>query len=298
RCVRFITNTIQKPENTFLAIIAGFKTRKRIIQLFFLQLLIYLPVFLYALIIVVVAFYNKRFAAGSFVFIFNFGICIISAFWYSHVLSNQGKNFTGFLDKIFNINIGKRNYGLMLVRYIFYRQKIILFSLKCYTCGILYLIIHNLSKEDYDTRLAFILYSFGLFGHGILIWLTRNFEEKNFISLRTLPLSRSYRFTQYSLLYFILLIPEFVTIISLVPKYLHVDDAVNISICSFCILLLSNSLTFITRLSIKDFLKISFAIFFVMIFSVFTNTQIWIALLFFISAALIFVSQFFKYEIS
>jgi hypothetical protein len=297
RCARFVTSTIQRSENSFLTILGGFEPRKKIIRLFFSQLLIYLPVFIYALIIVVVAFYNERFIAGSFIFIFNFCICLVSAFWYSHVFNNQGENFAGAFDKIFNFNIGKKSYGLILLRYIFHRQKIILLSLKFYTCGIFYLVIHNLSKEDHDARFAFVLYSFGLFGHGILIWLTRNFEEKNFISLRTLPLSQSYRFAQYSLLFVILLIPEFIMIISLTPQYLHIDDAVIISVCSFCVLLFLNSLTFIPRLSVKDFLKISFSIFFVLIFSVFTNTQIWIALLFFISATVIFVNQFFKYEI-
>src|SRR5580704_11399536 len=70
RCIRFVTSTIQKTENSFLTILAGFEPRKKIIQLFFSQLLIYLPVFLYTLIIVAVAFYNKRFIAGSFIFIF------------------------------------------------------------------------------------------------------------------------------------------------------------------------------------------------------------------------------------
>jgi len=296
KCVRFVTTSIQKKENSFLTILAGFETRKNYLQLFFSQFFIYLPVFLYSLVITVVAFYNKMFFEGIIVFVFNLTICIVSAGWYMHVLKNQDKNFNAYTDKIFNLNIGNKNYGAILSRYIFSQQKIILFGLKLYDCAILYLIIRNLSKEDYDIRLAFILYSFGLFGHGILIYLVREFQEKKLSFLRSLPISVVNRFSQYCLLYGILLIPEIVTIILLTPKFLHFSDALIISVCSYSVLLFLNSLTFFTHESIKDFLKISVAIFFILIFSVFTQTQILFAVLFAGSSILLFTTRYFKYE--
>jgi hypothetical protein len=297
KCVRFVTTSIQKKENSFLTVLTGFETRKNYSQLFFAQLFIYLPVFLYSLIISIIAFHNKMFLDGIAVFVFNLTICIVSARWYLYVLKNQGKNFKAFLDKLFNLNVGKKNYGTILFRYIFSQQKIILFGLKLYDCAVLYLIIRNSSKETYDIRLPFILYSFGLFGHGILIYLVREFEEKKLSFWRNLPISLVNRFAQYCLLYGIILIPEVAIIILLTPKFLHLIDALTISVCSYSILLLLNSLTFFTHESIKDFLKISLAIFFILIFSVFTQTQIWIAILLTGSSLLIFVLRYFKYEL-
>jgi hypothetical protein len=296
KCARFLTASIQKKEYSFLAILTGFDTRKNYLQLFFTQLFIYLPVLLYSLIIIGVAFYNKRSFEGVILIVFDFIVCIASASWYVHVLKNQGKNFSTFNDKIFNLNIGTKNYGGMLLRYIFIQQKVPLIGLKLYDCAVLYLIMRNLSKEDYDIRLPFILFSFGLFGHGIIIYLVREFEERKLSFLRTLPISLINRFVQYCLMYGIMLTPEILTIIFLTPKFLHFNDALGISVCSYGVLLLLNSITFFTQESVKDFLKIGLAIFFILIFSVFTQTQIWFAVLCTGSAVLLFTSRYLKYE--
>ena len=142
----------------------------------------------------------------------------------------------------------------------------LLFSLKLYNCGILYLTIRNLSKENYDIRLPFIFYSFGLLGHGILIYLIREFEEKDLIFVRALPLSLVNRFLQYALLYGLILIPEVTTIGLLTPKFLHFPDAFIIVSCSYSILLLLNCILFIAPYSMRDYLKMSLGIFFILYF--------------------------------
>jgi hypothetical protein len=296
KCIQFVTRSIQKAENSFLGILTSLEARRTYLQFFLLQLLLFLPVLLYSLVIIAVAFYNKWYVEGIIVFIYNMLICALSARLYTYKLKNHEQSFTTFLDRVPYFGIRSKLSGVILIRYLFNKRKVLLFSLKLYNCGILYLILRNLSNENYDIRLPFIFYSFGLLGHGILIYLIREFEEKKLLYIRSLPLSLVNRFIQYTLLYGLILIPEVTTLGLLTPKFLHYNDAFMMVSCSYSILLLLNCILFIAPYSMRDYLKMSLGIFFILYFSIFTQTLIWLPPAFLISSILLFFSRYYKYE--
>ena len=56
KCIQFVTRSVQKAENSFLGILITLQARKTYLQFFLLQLLLFLPVLLYSLVIIAVAF--------------------------------------------------------------------------------------------------------------------------------------------------------------------------------------------------------------------------------------------------
>ncbi|MDA3613945.1 hypothetical protein [Polluticaenibacter yanchengensis] len=188
-------------------------------------------------------------------------------------------------------------YYLIVARFVMTKQKLLWLGLKLFTCGIVYLISRNneISAPD-DIVLLYIFLSFGILANGIIVYRIRQFEQASLFFYRGLPVSYFKRFLNYSTLYFLLLVPEFITLIMLAPKHLDLIIAIRFSLCSYSLLLLMNSITFIQNFKIKDFLKILLLIFCVQL--VFINTiglTFWY-LLCFILAILLFVTNYYKFE--
>lgn len=140
-------------------------------------------------------------------------------------------------------------------------QKIILLTTKIITCGILYLIARNNSSSYYDISFPFLFFNFGILANGMIIYRAREFEEMYLSFYRGLPLSIPKRFLNYATIYFILLLPEFLTIVFITPEYLHYNDAISFGLCAYALLLLINSITFFQEFSKREFATAIFVIF-------------------------------------
>ena len=110
-------------------------------------------------------------------------------------------------------------------------------GLKLFTCGIIYLISRNsLIAEPDEIGLLFIFFNFGILANGVIIYRVREFEQTTLLFYRGLPISYLKRFFNYSLLYFILLMPEFITLIMLEPKHIESTTMIQFALCSYSLL--------------------------------------------------------------
>lgn len=298
KCVQFVSKMLQTPDNSYLHILLQHDRKKLYGLLLLVELMLFLPVILYSIAIIAVAFFKKKYVAAIIVLLYETIICMISAGIYFNRLENGAANSNVISDRINKVFLWKKWYWIIFIRYLLNNRKLLLLSIKLYDCGILYLFMKNLTHEEYDITLGFIFYSFGLLGHGVIIHQLREFEELQLTFYRSLPISLLRRFLQYALLYFILLIPEIIILILLTSKYLLVKDAFTIIICSYSILLLLNSLLFIASYTMRDYLKMSFAIFCIIWLATFVRMLPHLAVIFFGLAFGLFLIQYYQYEIN
>jgi hypothetical protein len=144
--------------------------------------------------------------------------------------------------------------------------------------------------------MVFLFFSFGLLGHGVLIHQFREIEETRLTFYRTLPVSLLKRWFQYAWLYFLLFIPEIITIAVLTPKFLTYAEALRFLFFGYSLLLLLNSLLFIQFYKMVDYLKMIVGIFFIVYISVLTGIVLWLSVFSFSVSIFILFTNYYRYD--
>jgi hypothetical protein len=292
---QFIVNVLRSPDYSFLNTLSLLEGKKLYCLLLWIQFLLLLPIVLYACIIFVAGCYLHEYTKCLFILLYIISICLICGGWYLYIIQNPGKSIFKVSGKLSFVP-QETPYWSLIIRYIAIEKKILFSAIKIYSCSVLCLMVINQTRINYDLRMIILFFSLGIWGHGLLIHQIRDLEETRLAFYRTVPQSLFKRFEQYAILYFLILLPEFITIVFLTPLFLHYKDAIVIVLLSYNILLFLNSLLFIQFFKMIDYLKIILCIFFVEYFSVLTGTALLLCALFFIFSISTFILSYYRFE--
>jgi hypothetical protein len=295
KCEQFIVRTLRREDYGFMNMVSQMNAKRAYSLLFQVQFILLLPVTFYVLIIICVGLHEHWYLQVLLVVFYILSICLLSARRYLYLLQNPGTDGytlrwripSSFLDRF---------YWSFFIRYVLKRRKLLLLAIKIYSCGILYMMVVHQIPIEYDIRMIVLFYSFGLLGHGVLIHQFREMEETMLTGYRGLPVPLFRRFTQYLFLYFLLFIPEMTTIGCLTPAFLHYTDAFLFIFFGYSVLLLLNSLLFIRRFKIAEYLKILVGVFFLTYIGVLMGIIPWLAVFYFILSLYLFFSFYYRYE--
>ena len=292
----FVSDVITNPHYAFLQVYNQLSKINRLRLFFIIEVLLLMPILLYVLFISFVGFKQRLYLPVLSAIIFLLLLCVIATSLHVRQLDNLNKRFKlPFLKITKRLNLSL-SYQFILIRFVAIKQMNIWIGIKIFTCGILYLIARNNNAVDHDISMAFLFYNFGILANGVLIFRIRAFEEIYLAFYRTLPISLINRFFQYSFLYFILLIPEFITTLTLMPVHIPFKDAVNFILCGFSLSLLMNSLTFIENLKMKEFVVMLLALFCIECVFLMIVGFSFLYFTFFTLAITIFFKSYYKFE--
>jgi hypothetical protein len=291
---QFVVNTLRRPDYSFLHMLSLMDSKKIYWLLVWIQFLLFLPVTLYAMIIFATGIYLHEFAKCLIVLFYIITLCLICAKWYLFLIQNPGRPLAKIAGKL-SFRPSKMSYWSLFIRYILMDKKLLFLGIKIYSCCVLYLMVANQTPVVYDLSMIILFFSLGILSHGLLIHQLRDLEETRLRFYRTLPLSRFKRFIQYGMIYFILLLPEFMTIAFLTRDFLHYKDALLFIFLSYSLLLFMNSLLFIHFFRMKDYLKIILCIFFAIYFCTLAAALPLLCIFLFISSMAIFYNRYYQF---
>ncbi len=295
KCEQFVAHTIRRQDFSFLNILSLMDRKRAYGLLLQVQVLIFLPVLLYSLVIAGVGFYNQWHAQVILVLLFNMGLCFTIAGRWLYILQNPATSRFALRLKIPSLH-WERFYWSIFIRYILTERKLLLLIIKIYNCGILYMMLVNQTSDGYDMSMVLLFFSFGILGHGIVIHQLRSLEEFRLGFYRGLPVSLFKRYLQYAWLYFLLYIPEIITLIRLAPVHLHFGDAFIFIFFGYSILLLLSSLLFIKFFNRVDYMKIIVGIFFIIFIGILIGIVLWLSVFTFALSAYIFFKSYYRFE--
>ena len=296
KCMVFVSDIIRSPQHSFLYIINSISAKKRLFLFLFTNAFLLLPVLLDDLFIMYAGCHQQAYLATAFVVFYLLLLCIAMAATHVRVLNNPHRN-ARVLPKKTHARFGfSSRYPFVLLSFIANEHKAIWIGVKIYSCGVLYLITRYNTTTDYDTLIAFLFFNFGILSNGVLVYLTRQFEESSLTFYRSLPVPLSKRFANYVLLYAVLLLPELITAFSLLPVHLHSIDAASFVLCACSLLLLMNSLLFLSDFSTKEFAVVLVGVFCVQYILIPTAGYLFLSILFFIAAVLLFFTGYYRFE--
>lgn len=293
KCSGWVTDALERPEYAFLDQLARLDSRQSYRALLEVQLWLYLPVSVYSLAVTGVALYKGWYAPAIIVPGFVLLVCLAAAWQYDYSLHHPGKS--GIMRSSFRRK-GRRPYWTMLMRYVYAEEKALVAGIKLVSCGFLYLLLNGQDRADYDGRMAFLFYSFGLFGHGVLIYRLRKMEDEQLLFYRGLPIPLFRRFGQYAILYLLVLAPEILVLGWLTPHPLRIIDALGFILPGYALLLLMNSIMFVAPVKMSDFLKLNFLLFGILYFCVLAGVLLTLSGGLFIAAAGLYYMRFYRYE--
>lgn len=291
----FVLGEMQKPAYSFLSIFNSLTQSIRFRLFVFVESLLLLPVLLYSGFILFIGWKQHFFLQIAVVILYLLVLIIGTAILHTRVLLNP--HTPGFLSRNFDPwQKTQQSYSIMILRFIAAKQKMIWMGIQIFTCGIVYLIARNNTNDYYDISFPFLFFNFGILANSILIYRIRAFENTYLGFYPGLPVSKAKRFFQTAWVYFIILIPEYLILILLVPVHIKYFDAVYFMISAFSLLLLMNSITFWRGLNLKTYLKIIFFIFCIELILILTFGFIFLFFVLLLAAIFIFKKEYYRFE--
>ena len=271
KCAQFISDLLDKKEYIFLQVLTQKKRGHTFRKMIVVQLMLLLPVLLYALITVWIGILHSWWPHVIIILIFLLFLGFAGSWWYQYDLYNPGKQLLPVSRKLSPV-FAYPFYWFFLIRFIWNSRKTLFLVIKTVNCLILYLLIQNLSGDHPDLRMLILFYSFALLGHGVLIYIIRSMEEANLCFYRSLPISLLRRYLQYMLFYLFLFIPEIVVILSLTPDHIPFTEGMLLILYGYGMLLLLNCLLFVRFFKPSDYLKIQSGLFLLIFIAILTRT--------------------------
>jgi hypothetical protein len=294
KCCHFITGVIRHPDYSFLNMLSRSDTRTVFGLLLRAQAGLFLPVTCYALVIAGVAARKGRYEWSLMVLLYIALLCLLSTRRYLYLLRNPGKDRDR--RRIGGPRHPRPPYWSFLIRYTLHERKALFLGIKLFSCAMLFFLTMGVAPADYDIRMPFLFYSIGLFGHGVLLYRFREFEERRLAFYRGMPVSLTRRFMQVALLCLLLFIPEVITLSWVTPHALHYGDALRLALSGYGLLLLLNCILLAAPLRMADFLKLLLLLYGVLYFFVMAGALFWLAGCLLVLAALLFMTGYYRYE--
>lgn len=257
----FVSGLLRQPQYGFMTIYNNLDKTRRFRLFLLVEAWLMLPVLLYAVFLTVIGCIRHLYLPVAMVLTCLLLLCAVAAAWHAYLLSHLHK------DRLiwFRLRLSSA-YELVLLRYVAHKQRIFWVGLKLFTCGVLYMIALNNTAADYDPVFPFLFFNFGILGNGVIVHGIREFEETYLSFYRGAAVPLLKRLAEYSLVYFVLLIPEFITASLLVPVHLHYSDAILFSLCGYSLVLLMHGITYLRHFGRKEYLVLLLMIFSVQYF--------------------------------
>jgi hypothetical protein len=292
---QFTGNILRHSDFSFLQMLSRIERKKLYGLLLWIQFLLFLPIAFYMVIIFCASIYLHTWKSSLLPLIYLTLLIFSCAGWNLFQIQHPGFSFSPG-NRIKLSKSREMPYWSLLIRYIIKEKKILFAGIKIYSCVILYFMVINQTRVEYDLSMILLFFCLGILGHGLLIYQLRNLEETRLAFYRTIPRSLMNRFFQYALVYLVLLIPEFITILIVTPGYLLYKDAILFILLGYGLLLFLNSLLFIQFFRIKDYLKIILCIFLTVYLCILTASLPFLCAFLLVSSVAIFQSRYYLFE--
>ena len=295
KCSQFIVDKLGQRDYVFFSLLSLKKPITVFGNLLLVQILILLPVMLYAAINLWIGVLHHWWAHGIVIMLFFAFISIFSVIGYQFRLSYPGIQRSSVIRNLLSF---KRysSYWLFLIRYIRTSRKLLFLVIKTGSCLILFGLIYGQSVDRSGLQMTILFYSFGLLGHGVLIYALRNMEETDLNFYRGMPFGRFQRFRQYALFYFLVFIPEIIVIVFLTPFHISYANAILFIFFGYSVLLFLNSLLFIRFFRKFDYLKIITGLFLLIFIAVLAGIFPGLCIGLFLVSVYIFFSYYYRFE--
>lgn len=262
KCFGFGQRVLHTPSNGFLYQLQGF-TNAKLLQIFSgLQLQIYLPAMIYAIITVAVQIVHGRVLIAFVVLVFQGALIVTMA--QAHVVTLTGSYKHNRLEKVLrrlSIETANKKFRSWLLHYLFHQRKAALLSIKIGSLVLLQaMVTFNAKNLNLESISYLMLALIGI--HAILPYYLREFIEERLRFVRAMPISLMQRYGWFLLSHAVLMLPELLFLLLHVKSALPVVMLLLIYVVAVVQLSLYSSLLYLPRMTVEKYTLIVCVLFF------------------------------------
>jgi len=289
--VRFVEGVLAGPDHLFLQKLRLLSPARIYSRFLPMLAILLLPVSGYAMIVAAVAWNGREKGAAAAVLSYILLLTLSGTFRITYKIAHPGsariRRHTGR---------GVIHYWLILLRFLWSENKVLVVGIKLFGCAILYFLLRNQNPSDHDIRMALLVFSLAIFSHGPLFYKCRQFDNTQLRCYRAMPVPLRSRFTYVAIFCGLLLIPEMLTLGWLTPYPIRVSDTLSFVGSGYSLLLLLYCLLLTVPMSTGDFLKLCVVLFGILYGGVLGDFLIALSGLFLFVAAMLFFLRYGRYE--
>jgi hypothetical protein len=292
KCINYITKQLNEPRQHFLSILNRLSEPEQFLYLLFVQVMVYLPVLIYAAIVARIAAKEHYFISMGLVIASNLVMIIAPAFVYKLYLQ---KRVTGIRLNLPVLQLPKPFFSLSLW-FIWKERKQMLLVSKLFSFLLLYAFINLYEPDRPDVRPILIIMMLVVVTHSAIIAQIRFFEEERLLFIKNLPVPFTKKLVMMWLQYFILLLPEFIFMWKGFPLHFQLTDVPQILLLSVAVTAFIHVLLLMKDTDMETYYKTVFGVWAVLFFVLLYNPGILLAVLILVVSTAIYQSHLYDFE--
>jgi hypothetical protein len=190
KVLRFVEGVLAGPDHLFLQKLRLLSPVRVYSRFLLVQAILLLPVSGYAIIVAGVAWYGREKGAAAAVLSYIMLLTVSGTFRITYKIAHSTSAQT-------RRHTGRRGipYWLILLRFLWSENKVLLLGIKLFGCVSLYFLLRNQNPSDHDIRMALLVFSLAMFGHGPLFHKCRQMDNTQLRCYRAMPVPLGSRFT-------------------------------------------------------------------------------------------------------
>ena len=204
----FVLREFKLPQNECLYVFGLGKPAKSISLLFLFQLVLFIPVLLYAISSILIGLSEGYIFQPFLIILYLLVINVFPSFIYFQLLKNPHQE----IKLPFRMPAFKRSwklpYYLFPISHFLGKRKLMLFVTKFISLCLIWIGFYLANNQELNIRFVYITMIGSILAHSILVKHLRDFENKNMAWMLNMSIKIPVRFTGYLILFFLLLIPE------------------------------------------------------------------------------------------
>lgn len=294
KCINYTIKQLNDPRQNFLIVLNTLSDKKQFRYLLFVHLQVYLPVFVYAVIVAAIACRQGFYASVLAVIFSNIILIIVSTVIYRYYLQKKSFNISIPQSSLF-YSFSKPFYTVPLW-FIWKERKQMLLVTKLFSLLLLYAFI-NLYEPDFpDIRPILLIMMLIAMAHCMIVSHIRDFEETYLSFGRIFPVPLIIRFGYLLISYSILLLPELLFIWKGYPMHFTIAGFVQLFLLAVALLSFYHSLLLMNDIDQDSYFRIVFITGAVLFFIILYNPGIFLPVVVLALSGVLFASHFYTFE--
>ncbi len=295
KCIAYIVQQLQHKQQSFLFVLNCLSKSRLYLYKLLVHLQVYMPVLLYSIAIIVVAFKKHEYLCAIEVMTFNCIVLSVSPFVYIFAL--QQKSFTNSPFFIPSLNLRLRKpYFLFPLYFLLANRKQMLLITKTFSLLWLYGFIQLYEPERHDIRPIQLCLLITAASHCAIIYEIRLFEDEYLEFSKNLPLTITDRFFKMIGLYACLLLPEFIFLLKGIHLQFSIRDYPQIIVMPVVLLCMFHVVLLLEATSMDQLIRIVFGITAGCFFIILYNYGFILSLAILALAFVLYKSYYYHYE--
>ncbi|MBC7389426.1 MAG: hypothetical protein H7329_09470 [Opitutaceae bacterium] len=297
KCLAFVYREFKLPQNDCLHILGLGQPVRSISLLFNFQLILFIPVLLYAMFSVFIGLSAGYVLQPLLIIFFLFVTNIFLSFIYYQLLKNPHQEIRlPFIISSFK-RTWKMPYYLFPVSHFLAERKLMLFVTKCISLGLIWVGFYLANNQALDIRFVYITMVGSIMAHSILVQHLRDFENKTMAWMLNMPIEIPVRFIGYLVLFFLLLTPEGIFMFKYTSTQIEYSEVPNLLMLSVAGLSYFHSVLYIKEMNETKFMNYQMGSFLCLVMVIqFRIPPLVISVMLLFIAFIIYKKRYYLYE--